>query len=100
MLAEFSIFPLDETHLTRDVARVVDALEQTGVEYRLGPMGTSVEGNFDQVMAAIKTCHQAVADGHARVITTITIDDRKQGAHHLDEMISRVEKSLGHAAKH
>ena len=36
---------------------------------------------------------------HPRVITTITIDDRKDEPHHLDEMILVVEKHLGHAAK-
>ena len=61
---------------------------------------TSVEGDWEQVMGAIKACHQALAGKHARVITTITIDDRKHGEHHLDEMIQSVERSLGHAAKH
>lgn len=100
MLAEISIFPLDEPHLSGDVAKVIEALESTGLEYRLGAMGTSVEGEWDDVMAAFKICHQAVAGNHARVITTITIDDRREGEHHLDEMIASVEKSLGHPTKH
>ncbi len=100
MLAEFSIIPLDETHLSRDVARVVEALEQSQVEYRLGPMSTSLEGDWDQVLDAIRAAHQAVAENHARVITTITIDDRRDGQHHLDEMIARVEQALGRTVKH
>lgn len=100
MLAEFSIFPLDETHLSGDVAKVVEVLEDAGLEYRLGPMGTSVEGEWDDVMGAVKACHRAVAGNHSRVITTITIDDRREGEHHLDEMIASVEQSLGRPAKH
>ena len=99
MLVEFSIFPMDETHMSKDVARVIKVLEQAGLEYRLGPMGTSIEGDWDDVMNAVKACHRAVAENHERVITTITIDDRPKGGHHLDEMITSVEQSLGHAIR-
>jgi uncharacterized protein (TIGR00106 family) len=100
MLAEFTIYPMDGTHMSRDVARVVGILETAGVEYRLGPLATAIEGDWDQVMNAIRHCHAAMREQHPRVITTITIDDRKDQPHHLDEMISVVEGHLGHAAKH
>jgi uncharacterized protein (TIGR00106 family) len=100
MLAEFTIYPMDGTHMSRDVARVVEILETAGVEYRLGPLATAIEGDWDQVMNAIRHCHAAMREHHPRVITTITIDDRKDQPHHLDEMISVVEAHLGHAAKH
>jgi uncharacterized protein (TIGR00106 family) len=82
------------------VARVIDTLESTGLAYHLGPMSTAVEGNWKEVLAAIERCHQAVAQHHGRVITTIVIDDRKDQPHHLAEMISRVEEQLGRQAKH
>jgi uncharacterized protein (TIGR00106 family) len=100
MLAQFTIYPTDETHLSKDVARVIEILEDIGVDYRLGPMGTAVEGDWDQIMSAIRRCHETIGAGHGRVITTITIDDRKKQPHHLDEMVSAVEKHLGHKAKY
>jgi uncharacterized protein (TIGR00106 family) len=100
MLAEFTIYPTDKTHLSKDVARVIEILEDIGVDYRLGPMGTAVEGDWEQVMSAIRRCHEAMGAGHSRVITTITIDDRKDQPHHLDEMVSAVERHLGHRAKY
>ena len=99
MLAEFSIYPTDETHLSKEVARIIKVLEEVGLDYRLGPMGTAVEGNWDQIMSAIHRCHLAVAGHHARVITTITIDDRKNQPHHLDDMVGAVDEQLGHSAK-
>jgi uncharacterized protein YqgV (UPF0045/DUF77 family) len=45
-------------------------------------MGTCVEGDLEQVLAAIRQCHQAVAGNHERIITTIVIDDRKNQPHH------------------
>jgi uncharacterized protein (TIGR00106 family) len=99
MLVQFSIYPTDETHMSRDVAQMVEVLEGAGVEYRLGPMATAVEGDWDQVVSAIRRCHDVMRQRHPRVITTITIDDRAEQAHHLDEMVSVVEKHLGHAAR-
>ena len=100
MLAEFSIYPMDRTHMSEDVAKVIETLESTGLNYRLGPMGTSVEGDWEQVMSAIQACHRAACEQHQRIVTTIVIDDRKDQPHCLDEMVSSVEKQLGHAAKH
>jgi uncharacterized protein (TIGR00106 family) len=77
MLAEFSINPMNTEHMSRDVARVIETLQATGLEFRLGPMGTCVEGDLERVLTAIRRCHQTVAGNHERVITTIVIDDRK-----------------------
>jgi uncharacterized protein (TIGR00106 family) len=100
MLVQFSIYPIQTEHMSKDVARVIETLESTGLEYSLGPMSTAVEGSWDDVLAAIRRCHEAVAKDHGRVITTIVIDDRKGQPHHLAEMISSVEQQLGRRAKH
>jgi uncharacterized protein (TIGR00106 family) len=99
MLAQFTVHPLDETHLSKDVAQMLEILDKEDVKYCLGPMATAVEGNWEKVMSAIRSCHDAMRGRHARVITTITIDDRKGKAHHLDEIVPIVEKCLGHTAK-
>jgi len=54
MLAEFSIYPLQAEHMSKDVAKVVETLESAGLHYHLGPMSTAVEGNWEQVMEAIR----------------------------------------------
>ena len=99
MLAEFSINPVNGVHMSKDVAEVIEVREETGLEYRLGPMGTTVEGDCQQVLAAIQRCHQIVSEVHPRVITTIVIDDRRDQPHHLDEMVPSVERHLGQSGK-
>ena len=59
------------------------------MESRLGPLATAVEGDWEQVLTAIRHCHQAMREQHPRIITTITIDDRNEEPHYLDEMINR-----------
>ena len=69
------------------------------MKYCLGPMGTAVEGDWYHVISAIRSCHDAMLKRHGRVITPITIDERKGRAHHLDEIVPIVEGLLGHKAK-
>ena len=95
MLAEFSIYPLDGLHLSKDVARAIEVLENTGLKWQLGPMGTCVEGDPEQVFNAIQRCHLALAKDHGRVVTTVVIDDRKTQPHPLSEMVPSVQKQLG-----
>jgi uncharacterized protein (TIGR00106 family) len=90
---------MDETHLSKDVAQMLEILDKEDVKYCLGPMSTAVEGSWQHVMSAIRSCHDAMRERHSRVITTITIDDRKGEAHHLHEIVPIVEKRLGHRAK-
>jgi uncharacterized protein (TIGR00106 family) len=91
MIAEFSITPLQTEHLSKDIAKVAEILKHSGLPYKLGPMGTCVEGDLENVLAAIRRCHEAIASHHERVFTTITIDDRKTHAHHLNDMVTSVE---------
>ncbi len=99
MLAQFSIYPTQAEHMSPDVAQAIKTLEGTGLTYRLGPMSTCVEGDLEQVLSAIRRCHEAVASHHKRVITTVVIDDRREEPHHMGEMITSVEKQVGHKVK-
>ena len=57
--------------MSKYVARCLEIVDASGLDYRLNPMGTVVEGPFDEVLALIARCHQAVAKDCDRVSTTI-----------------------------
>lgn len=95
MLAEFSIYPLGGTrHLSKDIAHVIQTVGESGLHFELGPLSTVIEGDWDQVLAAIHTCHRKMVEAHDRVITTITIDECKSGQHRLSEMVESVKQQL------
>jgi uncharacterized protein YqgV (UPF0045/DUF77 family) len=50
MLAQFMVHPLNDTHLSNDVAQMMDILEEEGVKYRLSTLSTGVEGSWNEVM--------------------------------------------------
>ena len=100
MLAEFSITPTSGPHMGEDVARAIEILEKSGLDYRLGPMGTTVEGELEKILATIQRCHALIAAKHPRVITNIVLDDCHDHRLTLGDAVNRVETHLGHAVKH
>jgi len=99
VIAQFSIYPLQTEHMSKDIAKVLKVLDETGLKYRLGPIGTCVEGELGNVLDAIKRCHQSAMSSHGRVITTIVIDDSEEPAHDMAGMVTSVERKLGHPVR-
>lgn len=81
------------------VARCLDLVDRSGLPYRLNPMGTVVEGTFDEVMGLIARCHKAVAKDCERVSTIIKIDDRKGAKGQIERKVATVEAILGRKLK-
>ncbi len=95
-IAEFSISPAGKgASVSAYVARCLDLVDRSGLAYRLNPMGTVVEGPFDEVLALIGRCHKAVASDCDRVSTIIKIDDRKGVSNQIEEKVRKVEKLVG-----
>ena len=100
LLAEFSMWPMDKGESVGPyVARLLDIIDRSGLAYRLGPLGTCIEGEYDQVMAVIKQCHEALAADCSRVFCTVKMDYRKDHPNMLESKIASVEKQLGRKLK-
>ena len=96
MLAEFTVLPLGVGEsLSRYVAKSIELIKASGLPYRMNPMGTVVEGTYDEVMALIKRCHDRMLTDTDRVVTTIKIDDRKGRTGCLDRKIEAVQEKVG-----
>jgi uncharacterized protein (TIGR00106 family) len=95
MLVEFSIVPLGAGSSVSDrVARVLDIVDKSGIPYRITPMGTVVEGEWEEAMGLIKKCRDELIAGEARLLITIRIDDKKGISGMLENKIASVEKRL------
>jgi uncharacterized protein (TIGR00106 family) len=80
VLAEFSVTPMVEGEMKPFVDSALEEIKKAGLKHEVGAVGTTVEGDLDQVFDAIKHAHQAVINrGASRVVTEIRIDDRKGG---------------------
>ena len=95
MLAQFSVFPVgSKESLSKDVAKILDIIDKSGLTYRFTPMSTIVEGNWEAVMALIKKCHDRMKKSHNRIYTSIVIDDRKGAKKRMTGKVEAVEKVL------
>ncbi len=96
ILVEFSIVPLGiGESVSPTVARVLRIVATSGISYKANPMGTVLEGEWDQVMAIIKECHQEVMKSAGRAVTSIKIDDRKGKGGRIEKKLESVEQKLG-----
>jgi len=70
-------------------------VDESGIPYKVNPMGTVLEGEWGEVFAVVKKCHQAMMKGEERVMTAISIDDRRGRPNRLELKVKSLEKRLG-----
>ena len=100
MLIEFSIVPVGTGSSLGDrLAEVLRIVDESGLPYKVNPMGTVVEGEWDELFRLVKHCHETLMKREKRVLTTVTVDDRKGKVNRLEEKVKSVEKRLGKQLK-
>ncbi|MCP4536667.1 MAG: MTH1187 family thiamine-binding protein [Chloroflexi bacterium] len=70
-------------------------LTEAGLIPQLHAYGTNVEGEWDEVMAAVKRCHEVVHEmGAPRITTTIKLGTRVDRDQTMDDKIKSVQSKL------
>jgi uncharacterized protein (TIGR00106 family) len=100
VLLEFSVTPLGVGQsVSPYVARCLEVVEASGLDYRLHAMGTIVEGQLDQVLDVLRRSIEAVAQDCDRVSCTAKLDYRRGHAGRLESKVASVEQQLGRALR-
>lgn len=100
MLAFLTVAPAGTGEsMSEIVAEVLDLIDRSGLAYKTGPMGTTIEGDWDPVMDLVKRCHFLVRERAARVSTFIKIDDRVGATGRLEGKTDALEARLGRKLK-
>lgn len=96
VLLEFSLYPTDKGESVSDyVKRNLEIIDESGLPYKLGPMGTCLEGEYDEVMAVVRKCHQRMSEDCGRIACQIKIDDRKGHAGRLKSKVDTLKAKTG-----
>ena len=94
-MLEFSMSPLGKGEsVGAYVARSLDIIDRSGVDYRLNPMGTVLEGEWDEVFGVVKRCFERMRKDCSRISCTIKVDYRKGHRGRLMAKTTSVEKRL------
>lgn len=100
ILLEFSMTPIDKGESVSEyVAKSIDIIDKSGIPYKLGPMGTCLEGEWDEVFGIIKKCFEKMASDCNRISIYIKVDYRKGKSGRLESKIKSVEEKLGREVK-
>jgi uncharacterized protein (TIGR00106 family) len=100
VIAAFSITPVGVGEsVSAQVAEAVRLVRASGLPNETNAMFTNVEGEWDEVMALIRSCVMTVADGANRVSAVIKIDLRPGVEGGLTRKVEAVEEHLRERTK-
>ena len=100
VLLEFAMAPHGQGEsLSAQVARIIDVIDRSGVPYQLTPMGTILEGDWDDVVAVVTACFKTLQADCPRIAMNLKMDYRAGAGSRLRSKIAKVEEHLGRKLK-
>ena len=96
VLLEFSMFPTDKGASVSDyVKRSLEIIDDSGLPYKLGPMGTCLEGEWDEVMSVVTQCFERMQQDCQRIAVNLKVDYRRGGGGRLASKVDTVRHKTG-----
>ncbi len=96
VLVDLSVVPLGVgLSLSPYVAACERVLKEMGLKSSLHAFGTNIEGEWDEVFAAVRRCHETMHGmGAPRVHTTLRVGTRTDRAQTLEDKVRSVSEKL------
>lgn len=94
-ILQLTMIPMGEGVSVGDyVAEIQKRLEHEKAKFHLGDMGTLIEGDIQELLKLLAKVYETpFKQGAVRVVTNITIDDRRDKTIHIgDKILSVVER--------
>lgn len=93
---ELCVVPLGVgASLSDYIAACARVLAESGLSHEMHAYGTNIEGDWDEVFAAVRKCHEAVhAMGAPRIFTTLKVGTEVGRTQKLSDKVVSVQKKL------
>ena len=92
VIVDFSIFPIGkEESVSKYASRAVKIIKESGFAHHISPMGTSIEGEWDEVMLVVKRCMEDLKKDCNRLYMTMKIDCREGVSGRMEKKVRKVE---------
>jgi uncharacterized protein (TIGR00106 family) len=87
-VVEFSIFPMDKgDSVSPYVARCISIIEESGLDFETGSMGTCIEGEWEAVIETVSKCMKSLETDCSRIYMTMKADARRDRRKALEEKV-------------
>ena len=95
VLLEFSMTPLGKGEsVSAYVSRSLERIDDSGLDYRLNPMGTVIEGEWDEVFSVVTRCFERMKEDCNRISVTIKVVYRKGMQGRLTGKFESIENKI------
>ena len=95
-LMELTMIPLDKgSSFSNHVAKTLDIIDKSELDYLLTPMGTIVEGEWSELISLLDACFKNLEKESARISISTKFDHRKDRENRLKGKTKSVEEKLG-----
>lgn len=96
VMVDLCVVPLGVgVSVSRYVALCQKILKAAGLKISLHAYGTNIEGEYDEVFAAIRRCHEQIhAAGAPRITTTIKLGTRTDRDQTMEDKLRSVTEKL------
>src|ERR1044071_1930050 len=96
VIADLCLIPIGiGVSVSKEIAACERVLAEAGLKTKLHAYGTNIEGEWDDVFAAIKRCHEVVhAMGAPRVSSSLRFGTRVDRVQTMDDKVESVERRL------
>ena len=95
VIIDFSIFPVNKGEsLSPYAARAIKIIKESGLPHHISPMGTSIEGEWGEVIGVVGRCLEDLKKDCDRLYMTMKVDYRKKESGRIEKKIKSVEKKI------
>jgi uncharacterized protein (TIGR00106 family) len=82
--------------VSRYIAACEQVIQDAGLAHQLHAYGTNIEGEWEEVFAVVKRCHEVVHEmGAPRISTSLRVGTRTDRAQFMDDKVRSVRDKLG-----
>ena len=96
VIIDFCLVPIGVgVSVSKYIVECEKILTEAGLKTQMHAYGTNIEGEWDEVFAAIKRCHEHVHEmGVPRITTTIKLGTRTDREQTMEDKIRSVQEKL------
>ena len=96
VIADLCLVPIGiGVSVSKEIAACERVLAEAGLKTKLHAYGTNIEGEWDDVFAAIKRCHEVVhAMGAPRISSSLRFGTRVDRVQTMDDKVESVRQKL------